>query len=329
MNAVVETRATPLAVVQSESAALVAALERAAANPKVNIDKMRALMEMHREIAARQAETEYHVAMSACQAEMAPISADANNPQTSSKYASYPQMDRALRPIYTKHGFGLSFDEGESPKPDHIRLLCYVMHRAGHKVVHKIDLCADGKGAKGNAAMTLTHASGSAHTYGKRYLVKDIFNVAVYEPDDDGNGAGGKRGEEIDPRDNAARVKAGYISHEEIAELRALMTKLKTDEAGFLKYMHVQQVADIPKIQLKTAIRAIHSSAKAHAQAPKSAGGNGRCTPPQVSMLREKLDKSGVPENEFLRRFGIDEIEELSFANVDTAVQWIDKVVSG
>jgi ribosomal protein L37AE/L43A len=48
---------------------------------------------------------------------------------------------------------------------------------------------ADGKGAKGNDVMTKTHAAGAAGSYGARYLLKGIFNVAIGENDDDGNGA--------------------------------------------------------------------------------------------------------------------------------------------
>src|SRR5690606_15862485 len=49
---------------------------------------------------------------------------------------------------------------------------------------------ADGKGAKGGDVMTKTHAAGSAMSYGQRYLLKLIFNVAIGENDDDGNSAG-------------------------------------------------------------------------------------------------------------------------------------------
>ncbi len=46
---------------------------------------------------------------------------------------------------------------------------------------------ADGKGAKGGDVMTKTHAVGAAKSYGKRYLLKDIFNIAIGEEDTDGN----------------------------------------------------------------------------------------------------------------------------------------------
>ena len=48
-----------------------------------------------------------------------------------------------------------------------------------------------GKGAKGGDVMTKTHAFGSGTSYGMRYLLKMIFNVAIGEEDDDGNSASG------------------------------------------------------------------------------------------------------------------------------------------
>jgi hypothetical protein len=47
---------------------------------------------------------------------------------------------------------------------------------------------SDGKGAKGGDVMTKTHATGAASQYGMRYLLKMIFNVAIGEDDNDGNG---------------------------------------------------------------------------------------------------------------------------------------------
>lgn len=52
---------------------------------------------------------------------------------------------------------------------------------------YQIDMPADGKGAKGGDVMTKTHATGAAASYGMRYLLKMIFNVAIGEEDRDGN----------------------------------------------------------------------------------------------------------------------------------------------
>lgn len=161
--------------------------ERLARDPLVDVDKLERLMQMHERMSARLAEDRFNAAMSQAQTKMRPIAADAENPQTRSKYASYAALDRALRPIYTEMGFGVSFDTGDSPTADYVRVLAYVTHIAGHARTYHVDMPADGKGAKGGDVMTKTHAAGAALSYGMRYLQKMIWNVAVGEDDVDGN----------------------------------------------------------------------------------------------------------------------------------------------
>ena len=181
-----------VATIQSETATLAQAIISAATDPTVNVEKMERLLSMHERITAKDAEQQFNAAMVAAQARMGRVSADAINPQTRSKYATYAQLDRHLRPIYTTHGFSLSFNAGTDAPEGYVRVLCYVSHSAGHTRTYQCDMPADGKGAKGNDVMTKTHASGSAMSYGMRYLLKLIFNVAVGEDDDDGNSAGGE-----------------------------------------------------------------------------------------------------------------------------------------
>ena len=191
MTTEIVNRQESTAVVQaSESATILQVIQRAAADPQCDIEKMERLMAMHERMQAKQAETEFNLAMSAAQSEMRPISADAENKQTRSNYATYSKLDSSLRPIYTRHGFSLSFNS-ETGHADMIRVLCYVSHRLGHTRTYTIDMPADGKGAKGGDVMTKTHAVGSGASYGMRYLLKMIFNVAIGEYDDDGNAASG------------------------------------------------------------------------------------------------------------------------------------------
>lgn len=161
--------------------------ERLARDPSVDVDKLERLVQMHERAAARIAQERFNAAMSMAQKAMRPIAADADNPQTRSRYASYAALDRALRPIYTEHGFAVSFDTGDAPGPQTVRMLAYVTHVGGFSRTYRADMPADGKGAKGGDVMTLTHATGAAMAYGMRYLLKMIFNVAVGEEDRDGN----------------------------------------------------------------------------------------------------------------------------------------------
>lgn len=166
-------------------------IERAARDPNVDIDKLERLIAMQERMDAKRAQIEFDGAMADAQTEMQPVRKDAKNLETHSKYATYGALDDAIRPIYTSHGFALSFNTADAVKPDDVRVLCIVSHRNGHRQEYRIDIPADGKGPKGAAVMTRTHATGSATTYGKRYLLSMIFNIAVTN-DDDGNTAGGR-----------------------------------------------------------------------------------------------------------------------------------------
>lgn len=191
MNAVtkIEPKEQPLAVV-GESASLLAVIERAASNPEVDVDKMERLMQMHERILARNAEQAFNDAMNAAQSHIGRIAANKENLQTKSWYPTYAALDREIRPVYSSNGFALSFDTEPSAVESMVRVLCYVSHSAGHTRTYHVDMPADGKGAKGGDVMTKTHAAGSAMSYGMRYLLKLIFNVAVgVDLDDDGNGA--------------------------------------------------------------------------------------------------------------------------------------------
>lgn len=227
MNAVTKMDTGP-AVAAIEPTSLMQVISRAASDPSVDIDKMERLLAMHERMTARQAEAEFNKAMEACQAEMRPISTDATNPQTRSKYATYGKLDRALRPIYTRHGFSLSFSDGDTTKPDHVRVLCLVRHSGGYKETHYKDMPADGKGAKGGDVMTKTHAAGAAQQYGMRYLLKGIFNVAIGEDDRDGN----------DPSEPT-------LNEKQVADLEALITEVNADKARFLKHLKVSSLHQI------------------------------------------------------------------------------------
>lgn len=224
----------------SESAAIFQIIERAARDPNVDLDKMERLMAMRERELNRHAEQAFNEAMKAAQAEMRAISADATNTQTRSKYATYAKLDAALRPIYTKHGFSVSFDEDDSPKPDHIRCLAYVAHEAGHTRTYRKDMPADGKGAKGGDVMTKTHATGAASSYGQRYLMRSIWNVAVGEDDTDGN---------------AVDAPAETINADQLATIRRLIEETNSDIQKFCELGKIDALPDMPARQFDNAVR--------------------------------------------------------------------------
>ena len=180
------TTQEPSSVTTYEADSIMSVISRSASDPSVDVGKLDRLLSMYERINAKNAEVAFSAAMSAAQSELRQVATDASNPQTRSRYATYAAIDAALRPVYSRHGFAISFNTGDAPE-GYVRVLCDVSHSAGHCKQYRIDIPSDGKGAKGGSVMTGTHAVGAGTSYGMRYLLKMIFNVAIGEYDLDGN----------------------------------------------------------------------------------------------------------------------------------------------
>ncbi len=222
------------------ASSLLAVITSAARDGAVDVVKLEKLMDLYERITTKDAERAFNSAMKAAQAKMGRVAADAKNDQTKSRYATSAALDRAVRTIYTRHGFSLSYDTDASTKDGNILVICYVAHDGGFTRRYTADMPADGKGAKGGDVMTRTHAFGSAATYGSRYLLKMIFNIAIGEDDDDGN---------------AACFQA--ISIEQVEELRSLIVEVGADIGRFNTFMKVARIEDIPAAKFDIARRAL------------------------------------------------------------------------
>jgi ERF superfamily len=155
------------------------------------VDQLQILQDMYFKELARTAEVEFNLAMNAVQSEITRVIPDAYNKQTQSKWATYAALDKMLRPLYTKKGFSLSFDSGDSPA-ETVIARCYVSHSAGHtRNYQSPPVPLPVTGAQGKAVMTSTHGTGAAMSYAKRYLLAYIFNIPVGEDDTDGNAPNG------------------------------------------------------------------------------------------------------------------------------------------
>lgn len=228
----------------SETAAIVRMIAEASRDSRVDIDKMERLILMRERMETKAAETAFNEAMARAQTEMRTVALDSSNPQTRSRYASYAALDKAIRPIYTRHGFALSFNTGDGAPENHVRVLCNVSC-GGHSRPYHVDMPADGKGAKGGDVMTKTHATGSALSYGQRYLLKMIFNVSTGETDDDGNAAG-----------------TTPITDEQADEIAALIQETNSDIGRFLKWVGAPSISDIPARKYDAAVAVLNAKKK-------------------------------------------------------------------
>jgi hypothetical protein len=192
---------------QQTASDLVLVAERALRDPAVDVEKLQRILDIIEMQTNRQNERAFTTALVRSQAAMEHINSDASNPQTRSRYATYAALDRECRPHYIKNGLAPSFNTEPSSKgQDYICVIGMLGHVDGHVRRYSIDMPIDSQGFQGKAMMTRTHATGSAFSYGKRYLLAGMFNLVV-DDDDDGN-AGPRRA----PTPSAIRPQPVYRS---------------------------------------------------------------------------------------------------------------------
>jgi hypothetical protein len=173
-------------IATTDQSSVVSIIERVMLDPALDVDKMERILNMQERVMNKQSEMSFNTALSAVQKDAPAIQRKASNDQTRSRYALLEHINESLIPVYTEHGFSLSFDTGDAPD-GLIRINCTVSHNAGHSRLYHYDLPLDNVGAKGNVNKTNVHASGSTISYGRRYLTCMIFNVVLTNEDIDGN----------------------------------------------------------------------------------------------------------------------------------------------
>lgn len=175
-NAIVERQESAV-VIQAESATILQVIQRAAADPQCDIEKMERLMQMHERFQSRQAEQQYAEALAAMQQELPPI-AERGDAAKRYTYALWEDINEALKPILAKHGFALSFRIPRNDKG--VEVEGVLSHRAGHSERTSILLPADTSGNK-NAVQAVA----SSVSYGKRYTAGALLNFTTHGEDDD------------------------------------------------------------------------------------------------------------------------------------------------
>jgi hypothetical protein len=176
-------RDQPPAVI-GESATILSVIQRAAADPQCDIEKMERLMAMHERMQAKSAEQAFNAAMAQMQCEIPTVGEGAMNTHTKNTYATLDDINYVLKPIMQRHGFAVTF------KVEHtgagISITGILMHSAGHREQTTMLLPLD-TGPGRNAVQ----AVGSSTTYGKRYVMCALLNITTGEArDDDGYAAG-------------------------------------------------------------------------------------------------------------------------------------------
>lgn len=238
MNAVTKVEDSPLAA--PDANAIVSMIERAALDPRVDMDKMERLLAMQERIFDRNARMAYAAALATMQPKM-PVITERGGIKNSagavqSRYALWEDINDAIKPILAEHGFALSFRTGTTTEGK-ITVTGILSHREGHQEETTISLPHDSSGSK-NAVQ----AVGSSTSYGKRYTATALLNITSRGEDDDGKAA---------PND--------WIDSDQVDELVALMDDVGADRTRFMNFLKIDTFAHLPKRRFREAIDALEA----------------------------------------------------------------------
>lgn len=190
------TAGLPATDTVSESASIMAMLERMSQNPSVNVDTMKAMLEMWERIRDKNAETAFNRDFAAMSLALPRVeksgsvsyAKEKNNPKAGMeeafKFALYEDIDFHIRPVLERHGFSLSFTTSERVGGG-LTVNGILAHKEGHSRTTSLPLALDTSGGKNNL-----QAMGSSSSYGRRYAACILLNIITVDEDDNGDADG-------------------------------------------------------------------------------------------------------------------------------------------
>jgi hypothetical protein len=171
---------------------VLAIIARAAADPAVLPDKMRALLDMQKEIMAEEARIAFTRSFVGLQADLPTIRTDGKieirekvaggertgKVQQATPYATFQNIMKTVKPLLQKHGFILWFGPDVNPAGG-IIIRGYLDHVKGHGKTCVVPLPLETSGSKNNV-----QGVGSSLSYGKRYAAISMLNIISHAKDD-------------------------------------------------------------------------------------------------------------------------------------------------
>ena len=207
----------------NEPANLMSAIMQAAMRPEVDPEKMERMLAMYERMDERRAKIEFDNALSQMLPRLPEIGKRGTAENSGKKlysYAKWEDINRAIKPILSEHGFALTFRTDVHEKGV---LVTGVLSRGGHSRETSLLVPFESSGAKND-----TQARGSSTSYGKRYTASALLNLVTSdEPDNDGA--------TIDET----------VGPEEMTVLDDLLKQTKSDRKAFFAYAKVEGMSEI------------------------------------------------------------------------------------
>jgi len=251
-----QTRTSAVAAIRQDDAPpanMLAVIARAAADPRVDVAKMQALLAMQKELEDREAQKAFTTAFIAMQKKIPSIRRDGKieirakdakgdrngSVQQATPYATFNGIMKAAEKPLREHGFSLTFST--EPAPDgRIIVRGMLEHEQGHIRTTAFPLPAETSGSKNTV-----QGWGSSMSYGKRYCTIALLNIISHSPED--ADTDGHAGTFKTAKDGAIveSTEVPLISRAQAAELRAVMADCGVPEHKFCEAFGISKAEEL------------------------------------------------------------------------------------
>lgn len=209
----------------NQTTAIITTIERMACNPSVDIEKLERMLVMQEKVLDREARMAYSSAMAAAQGEFPIIPKNGKivvKGVLRSKYSTYEDVKAATAPILSK--YNLSTDFKPITVDGRFTVRGCVRHSGGHEEVVEMPLPMDTSGAKNEI-----QSVGSTISFGMRYCIKMLLDVASSEHDDDGQATSNDKVQElVFQRDRL--VKMGVAIRENLPSIKCISDSIASQD---------------------------------------------------------------------------------------------------
>ena len=219
-------------------------------DPKIPSDKLQIMLQMQRELIAERRKEAFQTAFVRMHHAMPRVTKHGTVELVtkdgtrlgSYKFAKWEDMDKAIRPVLNDYGFGLSFQQVDSDKPNHVKVVGVLLHADGHSIESMQSWPYDtGPGRN------LLQAMGSALSYAKRYCAEGLCNIVREGQDDDGIAAYQRT-----------------VTEEQAAHLSRLLDETRTTAEMFLEMMvtGAKEIENVPQREYPRLVNALNEKRK-------------------------------------------------------------------
>lgn len=199
-----------------------------AKDPSMDVEKLKALVDMQKDLLDRQAEKAFAVAFVAMKPHLRRIENKHKNSQTNSLYAKLEDINGEINPILEQFGFA-SLTPVIAQTEKTVTVVSKLLHKDGHCDEAPLTMPLDLAGIKGTVNKTEPHAIASSIKYCRRIAVCAHLNIST------GDGA-----------DKDGNQVSNFINIEQAADID-LRLRAISDKAlpNFLKWAKVEHLTDI------------------------------------------------------------------------------------